>query len=262
MKSLAVALWAESLKTRKSKVLFSTIVLFFFIGVMMGLLALVAHHPEIAGRSAAINSKASIVGKADWPSFWNLLIQVVLSLGVMGFGFVASWVFGREFSDRAVKDLLALPVSRLVMVFSKFIVITLWCFALMLVLWIAGFATGLAVHIPNWSTRSALDNFVVFTKSGSLTILLCSPVAFIAGIGRGYLLSIGFVLLTLVMTNLVALGVPGFAPYFPWAFPALFSGVTGQALPHLNIWSYPIFVITVVCGYAGTALWWRFADQF
>jgi ABC-2 type transport system permease protein len=228
---------------------------------MMGLLIYVAHHPEIAGRSATIGAKASMVGNADWPSFWNLLIQVILSLGTMGFGIAASWVFGREYSDRVIKDLLALPISRFTIVISKFMVIAVWCIILTLTLWIVGFVTGLAVHIPNWSTRSALNNLATFLISSVLTILLCAPVGFIASIGRGFLLPIGFVLLTLVMTNLVGVGIPGFAPYFPWAFPALFSGIVGQALPGPDAWSYILFIATVSLGFLGTALWWRFADH-
>jgi ABC-2 type transport system permease protein len=92
-------------------------------------------------------------------------------------------------------------------------------------------------------------------------MLLCAPVAFVASLGRGYLLPIGFVLLTLIMTNLVAVGAPDFAPYFPWAFPALISGVAGQAVPHPNAGSAIIFIATVIAGYAGTVLWWRYADQ-
>ena len=228
---------------------------------MMGLLILVAHHPEIAGRSATIGAKASMVGNADWPSFWNLLIQVILSLGTMGFGFVASWVFGREYSDRVIKDLLALPVSRLTIVMSKFIVIIVWCTLLTLTLWFVGLCAGLAVRVPDWSTQNTIDSFRIFAISSFLTILLCTPVAFIASLGRGFLLSIGFVIFTLIMTNLVCVGIPGFAPYFPWAFPALFSGITGQAIPHPNVWSYIIYIVTVLSGILCTGLWWRFADQ-
>jgi ABC-2 type transport system permease protein len=258
---LRASLWAEHLKIRKSKIFLITVLMFAFIALMLGLLVLVAHHPEISGRSATISAKASLIGNADWPSFWNLLIQVILSLGTMGFGFVASWVFGREYSDRTIKDLLALPVSRSDIVMSKFIVIVIWCVILTLVLWLIGFITGVAVHIQNWSTQNTINNLGIFLTSSILTILLCTPVAFIASLGRGYLLSIGFVLLSLIMTNLLAVGAPGLLPYFPWAFPALFSGIIGVAAPHFTVWSCIIFFVTIVLGYMGTVFWWRLADQ-
>jgi ABC-2 type transport system permease protein len=261
MKPLANALWAESLKIRKSKIFLITLFLFAFIGVMMGLLVLLGRHPEIAGRSAAMGAKASVVGSADWPSFWNLLNQVILSLGMMGFGVAASWVFGREYTDRVVKDLLALPVSRSTIVLSKTIVTAIWCVILSLLMWTVGLLAGLAFTIPHWSMQAARDGFATFMLSSSLTMLLCAPVAFVASLGRGYLLPIGFVLLSLIMTNLVGVGAPGFAPYFPWVFPALVSGVGGQAVPHPNAGSAIIFIATVIAGYAGTVLWWRYADQ-
>jgi ABC-2 type transport system permease protein len=255
------SLWAESLKIRKSKIFLITIGLFSFVAVMLGLLVLVARHPEFSGRSATIGAKASIVGNADWPSFCNLLIQMVLSLGVLGYGIVASWVFGREYADRVIKDLLALPIARHTIVVSKFVAVAMWCIVLTVVLWAVGFAIGWAVHIPKWSTVDAFNSFKTFLLSSTLTILLCTPVAFFASLSRGYLLPIGFVLLSLIMTNLIAVGAPGLAPYFPWAFPALLSGIIGQDIPHPNAWSFILFIITVILGYVGTVVWWRCADQ-
>jgi ABC-2 type transport system permease protein len=128
-------------------------------------------------------------------------------------------------------------------------------------MWTAGLLAGLAFTIPHWSMQAARHGFAVFVMCASLTMLLCTPVAFVASLGRGYLLPIGFVLLTLIMTNIVGVGAPGFAAYFPWAFPALISGVAGQAAPHPSAWSAIIFTATVLAGYVGTVLWWRYADQ-
>lgn len=261
MNGLLSSLGVECLKIGKSKVFPITIVIFSFVGVMMGVMVLVARHPGISGRSAMVGAKASLVGNADWPSYYSLLIQIVLSLGAMGFGFVTSWVFGREFVDRTVKDLLALPVARSAIVLSKFAAITAWCSILIMVLWFFGFVAGLCAGIPNWSAAGMRDNFRMYCISAVLTMLLSTPVAFFANLGRGYLLPIGFTVVTLIMTNLVAVGAPGLAPYFPWAFPALASGVVGDAIPHLNGWSYMLTITTIASGYFLTIMWWRFADQ-
>jgi ABC-2 type transport system permease protein len=261
MKGLSASLWAEGLKVRRSKMFIGTMMIFFFIAVMLALLFLVARYPQLTGRSAIISAKTSVIGKGDWPSFLGLLIQCILSLGSMGFGLVTSWTFGREYSDRVIKDLLALPVSRFTIVVSKFIVIVIWSILLSAVLLTAGILTGLAVHIPGWSSEIAVHSIRVFANGTILTIFLCTPVAFIAGIGRGYLLPIGFVIIMLIITQLIGVGIPGIAPYFPWAVPALSSGVAGTAVPHPNVVGYIIFALTIIAGFFCTAAWWRYADQ-
>jgi len=239
-----------------------TIIAFAFIASMMGLLMYAAHHPEIAGRSAALSAKTSVLGNADWPSFLSLLVQIILALGAIGFGMVASWVFGREYSDRVVKDLLALPVSRITIVISKFIIIAIWCILLALTLFIVGLLIGLAINIPGWSAVNTLNAFMRFITCSILTLLLCTPVAFLACLSRGYLLPVAFAILTLILTNFVAVGLPNMLPYFPWAIPALYSGISGrEALPQAGIISYFILFITCVLGFIGTAAWWHFADQ-
>jgi ABC-2 type transport system permease protein len=261
MNGLKEALWAECLKVRRSKMLWATLLIFAFIAIMMGLLMLVSKHPELAGKSAVISTKASLIGKPDWPSYFSLLMQMVLTVGFMGYGIVASWVFGREYSDRTVKDLLALPVSRYTIVLSKFIIVVIWSILLSLVLFMIGLLTGWAVNLDDWSGETARQALLVFSGTVLLTILSSAPVAFIASLGRGYLLPIGFVILTLIITQFVFIGIPGITPYFPWAIPALYSGVAGPDVPPPEGFSYLILILTSLSGFIGTAVWWRYADQ-
>jgi ABC-2 type transport system permease protein len=222
----------------------------------------VARHPEIAGRSAALTAKAPMLGNGDWPTFFELLVQVILALGAIGFGMVTAWVFGREYSDRTAKDLMALPVSRLTIVSAKFVVVLVWSILLTVLVFIVGVLAGLAVRIPDWSAELTLRTAVVFMGSSVLTLLLCTPVALLACLSRGYLLPVGFAIFTLILTNFVAIGLPGLLPYFPWAVPALYCGISGETpLPPAGMASYCILVLTCMLGFAGTAAWWRFADQ-
>ena len=262
MRGLTTALWAEWLKLRRSRMLIITVAVFAFVAVMMGFLMFAVKHPEITGRSATLSAKASAIGKADWPSFLDLLIQIVLALGSIGFAVAASWVFGREYSDRVIKDLLALPIARTTIVTAKFVIVGLWGVLLSATLFAVGLLAGLVVGLPLWSPDFLIDFPVRFGISALTTILLCSPVALVACASRGYILPLGFAVLILVMTNFVAVGLPGIMPYFPWAIPALYSGIAvGEAMPRPGIVSLVVLALTSLLGYMGTVAWWRYSDQ-
>lgn len=261
MKSLRATFVVECMKLRRSKILWITILFFTFIPFMMSLMFFVQKHPELAAKLGMIGTKATIIrlGKADWSSYLGFLTQVMATVGLMGFGFVTSWVFGREFADHTVKDILALPVKRSFIVISKFIVVAIWCVLLILIFWFFGFIFGKIIDISGWTSDSIIQYSITYTKTSLLTILLCTPVAFLASYGRGYLLPMGFVILTLLMANFT--GLVGLGPYFPWAIPGLLSVPAGTEGLQLVFGSYLILVFTSILGYAGTIAWWRFADQ-
>jgi len=89
--------------------------------------------------------------------------------------------------------------------------------------------------------------------------LLCSPVAFIAGYGRGIIAPIAFVIFMLIMAQFVAL--VGWGPYFPWAIPGVISVPEGTEGMEIVFGSYVIVLITSLIGYFGTIAWWKYADQ-
>ncbi|MFA5972947.1 MAG: ABC transporter permease [Lentimicrobiaceae bacterium] len=261
MKSLKATLVTELLKLRRSKILWITILLFAFIPLMMCLMFFVQKHPEIAAKLGLIGTKASMLrlGKADWSAYLGFLTQAMAGIGLMGFGFVTSWVFGREYSDRTIKDILALPVKRSYIVISKLIVIAIWCILLILVFFISGIALGRLINISGWSGEIIVEYTKTYWITSLLTLLLCTPVAFFASYSRGYLLPMGFVILTLLMANFT--GLVGLGPYFPWAIPGLYSAPAGTEGLQLSIASYTILFATSILGFAGTLAWWRFADQ-
>ena len=261
MRGIHAALWIEILKIRRTKIFAISIYFFIFIGVMMGLLMFLSMHPEIANRSATISAKTSFLGGSDWTAFFELLLQIILTVGVIGSGVVTSWGFGREFSDRVVKDLLALPVSRSTIVISKLITLIIWSIILSISLLIAAMLTGLIVKIPGWSEGALFPFLSTYFICAILNALLITPVAFAASIGRGYMLPISFVILLLILTQLIFVGLPALSFYFPWAIPALYSGVGGDTVPPPGFISYLIYGLTIIIGLVGTIIWWRCADH-
>ena len=259
MTGILTAIWAENLKVRKSKMLWLSIIAALFMAAMMGFLMFIAKNPELAGKMGLLGTKSSIMQNADWPAYIGLLAQVISALGLIGFGFLASWIFGREYSDRTVKDLLALPLPRSYIVISKFIVMAVWGMLLSLILLTAALVIGWLVGLTGGSNDIIINGVYAFIITALMTLLLTSPVAFFASYGRGYLPPMGFVILTLLMGQFsVAVGLE---PYVPWAIPGSYSVavITGGA--QLGAISYIILVLTCLIGLATTLAWWRYADQ-
>lgn len=260
-KQFVAVLSAEFIKVRKSKTLLISIILFAFIGLMLGLLMLAAKHPEIAGKSATLSTKASMIGKPDWPSFLNLLVQMVLAVGSIGSGIIAVWVFGREYSDRVMKELLCLPVSRHYFVAAKFIVISIWSLLMIMTMLLFSLAFGAWIGLDGWDLNVFRKYLIIYTESGLLVLLLSPLAALITCISRGLLLPVIYLLLTMIMTQFSFVAIPQATPYLPWAIPALSSGIAGSGLPAIGLVSYIILTLTGIGGIAGTSAWLRYADQ-
>lgn len=262
MKNIVSAVWAECLKSYRSRIFWLSILVFVFIPFMMGVVLFVVKNPEFAGKMGLIGTKAALLRfeNTDWQEYFNLLNQMAAGVGLGGFAFVTAWVFGREYADRTVKDLLALPISRSSIVVAKFIFLALWCGFLSVVLFSSGIIVGRLIQLPGWSNEIAVQNGYLFGITSLLTILLCTPVAFFASYGRGYLPPIGFAILTLIIAQFT--GLVGLGPYFPWGIPLLFTSADVAESIQLGIISYGILVFTSILGFIGTLAWWRYADQY
>jgi ABC-type transport system involved in multi-copper enzyme maturation permease subunit len=261
MKSILATLWVEWLKIRRSKMFWATILFFMFVSSMMSLLMFVQKYPEISGKLGMIGDKAQMLrfGEPNWQNYFRLLIEGMAGVGMVGIGFVTSWVFGREFSDHTLKDILALPVSRTYIVLSKFIMIILWFIVLSFTYFAFGLVAGLLIDLPGLSSEIIMKNSYIYIVTSFLIIFLCTPVAFFASYSRGYIFPIGFVILTMILANFS--GLVGLGPYFPWAVPGLYSAPSGAEGMQLNNASYIILIFTGLTGLFGTIVFWLYADQ-
>lgn len=255
MNHFTQAVWVETLKFRHSKMSLLSLLGFLLIPLMGGFFMIILKDPEFARRVGLISAKAQLLaGTADWPTFLNLLAQAVAIGGIILFGFIGSWVFGREYADHTVKDLLALPTSRSTIVLAKFVVVMGWSMIVTAVIYFVGLGVGTAVGLPSVPSEVFRQGTITIVISAVLTISLVTPIAFFASAGHGYLPPLGAAILAIFLAQIVA--VAGYGEYFPWAIPALYS----QGSP-IGPASYLIVFITGIVGIAGTFLWWELADQ-
>lgn len=259
MNKIITCVSIEAKKFFRSKVPLITMLALSIVPFVGGFFMFILKDPNLAQNLGFISAKANLMGTADWPSYFSLLAQAVAIGGLVVFGFIASWIFGREYSDRTIKDLLALPISRNIIVCSKFIVAVLWCFILSIIVLALGLIVGKVVDIPGWSSDIMIQGTSIFIVCAILTIVLSTPVAFFASVGRGYLSPLGFMIFTIVLAQIIA--VTGYGQFIPWSIPALLSGAAGSDAAVLEGISIIIVLLTSALGFIGTILWWRYADQ-
>jgi len=259
MNYFLAALQVEGLKVYKSKVIWVTAAAFTIAPLMAGFFMFVLKDPELAKSSGLVGAKAQIAGEATWSSYLGLHAQMIAVGGIMVFGFVMSWIFGREYADKTLKDLIALPYSRGIIVIAKFIAAFITSFILSVYITILGFLIGWMVGLPGWSIDVIADGLFVLFIVTILTIILSTPVAFLASFSRGYLAPLGLVVMTLVLSQIVA--TAGFGEYFPWAIPALYSGlIDGENIIHFS--GIVIILLTSLIGVISTHFWWHATDQY
>ena len=260
MTNFRQALWVELLKARRSRMPLLTALGFALAPLAGGFFMIVLKDPALARRMGMISAKAQIVaGSADWPTYLSLLAQATALGGFMLFSLIAAWVFGREYSDHTIKDLLALPTPRRSIVLAKFVVFALWALLLTLEVYLLGLLVGMLVGLPPASAAVMIEGSVTLAGTAALTILIASPVAFFAGVGRGYLAPMGAAILLLILAQVVA--AAGWGEYFPWAIPALHAGMAGPELGQMGPVSYALVLTTALAGIAATLVWWEWADQ-
>lgn len=241
------ALGTETTKFLRSRAPWATAAAFLLPVALAALFAAASDTPPLGDKSRALGITP------DWPGFHTALMQIDAAGGFLLFGTLVTWMFGREFSDRTALDLLALPTSRTAIIFAKFTVTTAWLLSLAILQTAAWLATGTLLSLPGTAHEGLPDLLLLLT----LTIALSLPVALAASAGRGYLPGVAATVALLVSG--VAAAVLGASAWFPWAFPATASGLTGAA--SLPLTGLTVAAATAATGIATTALWWRQADH-
>jgi ABC-2 type transport system permease protein len=220
-------------------------------------LIFVSRNPEISQKLGLISAKANLVAYAatDWPTYLVLFAQIIAAGGFFLLVLAISWVFGREFADGTLKDMLAVPVGRSSILLAKFIVVAIWSAGLSLVMFITGLVTGALIQLPGGSMGVIFQYSPLVAITACLVIGVVLPFALFASVGRGYLLPLGMAVLALMMANLVL--VIGWGEYFPWAVPMIYA----QGKTALAPASYWIVLFTGLAGMVATYFWWKYADQ-
>ena len=261
---LVPALWVELQKVRHSKTLWLTALAFSLSTFIGGLFMFIMKNPDRARQMGLIGAKAQIFGgSADWPSFFNLMFVLISVGGLIIFGFIFVWIFGREFSDKTYYDMLSLPTSRITIVIAKIITAAYWSLALILLIFVLMLGIGAILQLPGWAAATTINGLSLLLGTGSLTMLVCIPFALAASVSRSYLPSVGCIFLVLILGQIIS--QLGYGQYFPWTIPMMYSGavqtLSGKTATPLGFVSYFLVVLVGAISMVLTGAWWQYADQ-
>jgi ABC-2 type transport system permease protein len=257
---MKAALYAETLKLRRSKLPWITL-LAITVGVAAGgLFMFISLHPDAARDLGLLGAKAQLATlEPTWDSYLGLLAQIAAVGGTGIFGILMVWMFGREFAEHTAKDLLALPTSRTAVVAAKFAVASGWCLALTAFLIVAGLGVGWWLSIPGPSSAVVAAGVWRIVVTAALTIALTTVFGTAASLGRGYLPAVGTLFVTLFAAQIVA--ALGYGPWFPFSVPALHAGIAGPGQPGPALAGYLSVAAVAVISVATAARWWQHADH-
>lgn len=220
--ALDVALAVEARKALASRTLRATAAM---LALGVALLAGAFDLVRASGTGEAAAKAALLIRGDGWDGLMAAAHQVTAAGGLFAFGTGVSWMVGREFSDRTVSGLFALPVPRRTVMLAKLLVYLGWSAAVTLA------TVGLlaAVGLARGFGADDGDALLGLAREGVLellTALLALPCAWAAALSRGVLAGIATTV-ALVVASQVAVAA-GAGPWFPPAAPALWALGLGE----------------------------------
>jgi ABC-type transport system involved in multi-copper enzyme maturation permease subunit len=226
---------AEFLKLRRSWMpLWSGLIVLVASGLGLAVLPILSDpktQTEIA-KSGGVFAQAVAAGayEPSWANYLRIGVQGMSgSWGILTFGLVTAYLFGREFKEGAAKNMLTLPIRREYVVAAKLIVLAVWVFTLGLlsVLLTAGTTVILGVGGFTWN---AILVSVGETLGAIAPLYLTLPlVAWFAVRGKGYLQPMLYSLGVMMVGN--ALVQTPVSQWFPWNMPLHMVGASWYPIP-------------------------------
>ena len=150
-----------------------------------------------------------------------------------------------------------MPTSKIKILNAKFIVYVFWAIGLGIANLLLGIIIGTALQLDGFIINVIFINIKIYFITMAMAVLLGTPIAFFSMFGKGYLVPLGVVVLTVVFSQVIA--ALGAGEYFPWAVPALYSGTGGDV--QLKQISYILVMVVSIVGYCITLLYWENTDN-
>ncbi|WP_062305718.1 ABC transporter permease [Demequina subtropica] len=217
--ALQVATFSRSLTARLTTVLLVAFPPLMSVGMVM-----IARAADAAGPAAAKLApyRDGTIGEA----VTALSGQVVSVVALIGVGFAVAWLVGREWADRTLGSLFALPVTRGQIARAKLLVIAAWS-AACITLAMALTAGALALADPGSFTGAVAGQLARVWVAGLLMAALALGFGWVAVRFRGYLGAAGAIIAVTAASQILAM--LGLGAWVPYIAPAMWAGAGGPA---------------------------------
>ncbi|MHA6693366.1 ABC transporter permease [Homoserinimonas sp. A520] len=241
---MRAALWAEAVKLASSLVgRVGTVAIVGGIAVLCGALLLAVHSGD-----AQLVAKLGPAADGGWSGLLAAAAQVTGAGGLLGFGVVLAWMFGREFGEGTVTGFFALPIRRSTIAAAKLAVYGLWAtltsLALVAALLVVGVVSALgAFPVELWPAVARQFALTVMTAA------VATPVAWAATAGRSLLAGVSAAIGIVIVAQVSVLA--GAGGWMPLAAPALWAVSAGNAVSTLQL----LLLVPVVVVVAGATMW-------
>ncbi len=168
----------------------------------------------------------------DWPGLVGTAAQVTGAGGLLAFGVVAAWLFGREFTDGTITGLFGLPVGRGTIAVAKLAVYAAWgagvSVGVVAVVLLLGL--GLGFGAPDAAVWEELGRLLAL---GVLSAGVAVPTAWVATITRSLLGGVSVAIGLVVVAQVGVLA--GWGGWLPLAAPALWAVSGGVAVSPIQL---------------------------
>lgn len=225
--------YCEILKLKHSKIFYLSILGVFATPFMMIVEGIQTHfeHPEEAFTLNNVYSDSLL--------YIMLLMNIMISVAICAF------LFSREYTEKTLKAILPIPISRNKLMKGKFFTLFLWILLLTVVTW-----AGILVFFAIFNVIIGIDGFYAtvamkwlfkFLIGGVMMFLTISPYAYLAEKTKG--LVTPMIASAVMVMGSAALSNQKFGALYPWT--ATYFLISGK----IETSGYPAFLSIIIIAF-------------
>jgi bacitracin transport system permease protein len=184
-------------------------------------------------------------------------LYIFMLIAVFLFGIITAYLFNREYVEGALKNLLTIPISRISLIVSKWVLLFFWIMTLTVVAWVLTMIFGIVGPFEGLSNSEVMKALKEYMIGGILLFLLTTPIILITLIFNNYVTIIVFTIV-ITMLNLLSYGSE-YSALFPWSAVRVIAA--HSYFPEFPpVYSYISIFLTSMLGLVATLVYFKKVD--